>query len=353
MNLPSVYLDYSDDVVIEKIRQAKRELGSSVTILGHYYQRDEVIQFADFQGDSLELSRQAARATLAKYIVFCGVTFMSETAAILCQPGTTIIQPAAVALCPMAQMANVDDVEAAWRALATIWPNDVIPITYQNSTADVKAFVGQRDGAVCTSSNAGKLFKWAFAKHGHILFIPDEHLGTNTALALGLASEEIGLWDPLEPPDPQTLLPCRVVVWKGYCHVHTHFSVQDIERARQQHPQCLIVVHPECPHEVVARADVVGSTSAIIQAVVQSPIGAVIYIGTEWHLVNRLAQQHPDKLVLPLRRSICSTMAMTTMRHLLYALDSIIAGQPVGVIQVDKDTARWARVALERMLEAS
>jgi quinolinate synthase len=323
MSLPTRYLDYPDEVVIEKIRQAKRELGSSVTILGHYYQRDEVIQFADFQGDSLELSRQAARATLAKYIVFCGVTFMSETAAILCQPGTIVIQPAETALCPMAQMANVEDVDAAWRTLDSIWPGDITPITYQNSTADIKAFVGRRDGAVCTSSNAGKLFKWAFAKHHHILFMPDEHLGTNTALALGLADKEIGLWDPI------------------------------VENARQQHPGCLVVVHPECPHEVVARADVVGSTSGIIQAVAHAPAGAVVYIGTEWHLVNRLAQQYPDKLVLPLRRSVCSTMAMTTMRHLLYALESIVAGQPVGVINVDEDTARWARVALERMLEAS
>lgn len=353
MTLPQRIREMSDTEVYASIERTRVELGSEVTILAHYYQRDEVVRFADFQGDSLELSRQAARATKAKYIVFCGVTFMSETAAILCQPGTTVIQPAARALCPMAQMADAINVSCAWEALNSLWPNDIVPITYQNSTADVKAFVGERDGAVCTSSNAGRLFRWAFNRRGHIFFIPDEHLGTNTALACGLRPEEIGLWDPLDPPNLESLAASKVVVWKGYCHVHTHFSVQDIQHAKVQHPEALIVVHPECPHAVVALADAAGSTSGIIAAVERAPIGSVVYVGTEWHLVNRLNRMHPDKLVLPLKRSICTTMAMTTARHLLAALEGITSGKPTGVIRVDAETAKWARIALERMLEAS
>ncbi|MHB9034266.1 MAG: quinolinate synthase NadA [Anaerolineae bacterium] len=353
MNLPTHIAAMSDAEVYSNIERIKRQLGPDVTILAHYYQRDEVVRFADFQGDSLELSRQAARATAARYIVFCGVTFMSETAAILCQPGTIVLQPAALALCPMAEMADTESVSNAWDSLSTLWPDDIVPITYQNSSADVKAFVGKNDGAVCTSSNAARIFRWAFSRHNHILFIPDEHLGTNTALAYGIKPEEISVWDPLEPPSLETLRNCRVVVWKGYCHVHTHFSVQDVARAKAQHPDALIVVHPECRHEVVALADSVGSTSGIIQAVAQAPAGTIIYVGTEWHLVNRLHNQYPDKLVLPLRRSVCTTMAMTNARNLLVCLESIAAGQPQGVIQVDEVTATWARIALERMLEAN
>lgn len=353
MKSPTLSAELSDVELYARIEQARRQLGSDVTILAHYYQRDEVVRFADFQGDSLELSRRAAGATQARYIVFCGVTFMSETAAILCQPGTVVVQPAANALCPMAQMANTGNVTDAWNTLSALWPGDVIPITYQNSTADVKAFVGKNNGAVCTSANAERLFRWAFTRGGHIFFMPDEHLGTNTALGYGLKPEEIGLWDPLDPPSAEALASCRVVVWKGFCHVHTHFTVQDVERAKVQHPGALLVVHPECIHAVVALADVVGSTSAIIQAVEKAPTGSVIYVGTEWHLVNRLRHLYPDKLVLPLRRSVCSTMAMTNARNLLAALESIVAGEPINVIQVDETTAHWARVALERMLEAS
>jgi len=353
MNLPAHIADLSDTEVYSRITELRQQLGTELTILAHYYQRDEVVQFADFQGDSLELSRQAARAAQAKYIVFCGVTFMSETAAILCQPGTIVLQPAAQALCPMAQMANSDTVSTAWEALSTLWPGDIVPITYQNSTAEVKAFVGQKDGAVCTSANAERIFHWAFARHKHILFIPDEHLGTNTALAYGLDRNEIGLWDPLNPPALEKVKECRVVVWKGFCYVHAHMSVKDVAKAKALHPEALIVVHPECRHEVVELADVVGSTSGIIRAVEQAPVGAIIYVGTEWHLVNRLHHMYSNKLVLPLQRAICSTMAMTNARNLLAALESIVIGQPQGIIAVDESTARWARKALERMLEAS
>jgi quinolinate synthase len=334
------------------IRQARQALGDRVTILGHHYQADEVIQFADYRGDSLELSRRAAEAT-SRYIVFCGVYFMAETAAILCKPQQIVIQPAIEADCPMARLASGEDAVQAWAALTCVWGDDLLPITYQNSIAEVKAFVGQHGGAVCTSSNAQKLFEWAFGLKRHILFLPDEHLGTNTALAMGIPREEVGVWDPAEPPDPQSLAHCRVIVWKGYCHVHTAFTVEDVEQARAKYPNALIVVHPECIHEVVARADRSGSTTAIIRAVEEAPAGSVIVIGTEWHLVNRLAHEHKDKTIVPLRRSSCPNMAMSTPRHLYDALQGILRGAPRNVVTVDADTAHWARVALERMLQAS
>ena len=353
---PREYFRRSDAELTEAIRAAKAQKGETIAILGHHYQDAAIIALSDFIGDSFKLCRDAACAS-ARYIIFCGVRFMAESARVVARPDQVVQHPEATAGCPMADMADIEQVEEAWKFLTAMQgKRRIVPVTYMNSDVEIKAFCGRKGGAVCTSSNAARVFEWAWRRGDTILFLPDEHLGVNTAVQCGMAPEEVLVWDPARPQQEERderFATADLVVWKGYCHVHTHFTVQDIERARQQHPQCLIVVHPECPHEVVARADVVGSTSAIIQAVVQAPIGTVIYIGTEWHLVNRLAQQHPDKLVLPLRRSVCSTMAMTTMRHLLYALDSIIAGQPVGVIQVGEETARWARVALERMLEAS
>jgi quinolinate synthase len=343
----------SEAELVAALRQARRALGDAVTILGHHYQRDEVIQFADFRGDSLELSRRAAQVQEARYIVFCGVHFMAETAAILCKPEQVVIQPEIEAMCPMAHMANAADANEAWAALTGLWPGSLTPITYQNSTAELKAFVGEHGGAVCTSANADRLFSWAFRRGEHILFMPDEHLGTNTALAMGIPVEEVGLWDPLHPPEPSRFMRSRVMVWKGFCHVHTAFRPEDVDEARRAHPGAIVVVHPECVRKVVAKADQVGSTSAIIQAVERAPAGATIVIGTEWHLVNRLGQEHPDKVVLPLRPSICPNMAMTKMSHLLYALEGILAGQPVNVVTVDAETAKWARLALERMLGAS
>jgi len=353
MPLPQRYTALSDEEVREAIWRAKRTLGSALVILGHHYQQDEVIQFADFRGDSLDLSRRAAQAKEARAIVFCGVSFMAETAAILCAPEQIVIQPVMEALCPMAEMARLADVSRAWEALTALWGGDLIPLTYQNSNAGIKAFVGQRDGAVCTSSNASKLFQWALQRNEHLLFMPDEHLGRNTALALGIPEDEIGVWDPRHPPEPRALAHCRVVVWKGYCYVHTAFTAADVDAARQRYPQALVSVHPECPHEVVVKADHVGSTTGIIRYVEQAPAGATIVVGTEWHLVNRLAHEHPDKTVVPLRQVRCKTMGMTSMRDLLYVLDHLLAGQPRHIITVDAETARWARLALERMLQAS
>lgn len=349
-DLPLQYTEMPDDEVYAAIRQAKQTLGDRLTILGHHYQRDEVIQFADFRGDSLELSRQAAQATRAEYIVFCGVHFMAETAAILCQPSQMVIQPVIEALCPMASMADAEEAAAAWDALSPLWDGDLLPLTYQNSVADIKAFVGKQGGAVCTSSNAAQLFQWAFSQKGHVLFMPDEHLGTNTALAMGIPHARIGIWNPLRPPQVESLAGCQVIVWKGFCSVHTCFRPEDVDEARANYPDALVVVHPECKHEVVAKADLSGSTTGIIRAVEQAPAGSTVIVGTEWHLVNRLAETYPDKRVLPLRRSECRTMAMTTARDLLYALDGILSGTPHNIVTVDEDTAAWARVALERML---
>ena len=353
MKLPPRYASMPDPEVAAAIAQAKARLGESLTILGHHYQRDEVIQFADFRGDSLGLSQRATEAAQARFIVFCGVRFMAETAAMLATPEQLVVQPVAEALCPMARMADAGDVAQAWTALSGVWDGDLVPLTYQNSTADLKAFVGEHGGAVCTSSNAGRLFEWALSRSGHILFTPDEHLGTNTALAMGIPPKEIGIWDPAHPPDPHSLASCRVVVWKGFCRVHTNFTPQDVRQARDGCPDGLVVVHPECVHEVVALADSSGSTTGIIRFVQQAPAGSTVFIGTEWHLVNRLSQEHRDKTVLPLRRSVCAAMSMTSMKHLLFALDSILEGNPRNIVVVEERIAEAARVALERMLVVS
>jgi quinolinate synthase len=350
--LPERYRDMPADEIATRIEAARRQLGRDLVTLVHHYQQDGVVRHADYTGDSLELSRRAAGVRDARDIVFCGVYFMAETAAILCQPEQTVIQPAIEALCPMARLADPDDAAAAWDALTGLWGDDLLPLTYQNSTAAVKAFVGRHGGAVCTSSNAGPLLRWAWGQKTHLLFMPDEHLGTNTALAMGVPREQIGVWDPTDPPDPQTLADCRIVVWKGYCYVHTTFTPEDVDAVRSRYPGVRIVVHPECPHEVVAKADASGSTTAIIKFVEEAPAGSTVAIGTEWHLVNRLQSQYPDRVIVPLRRTGCRSMGMTSPADLLYVLDGILAGERTNVVRVDEETARWARLALERMLQA-
>lgn len=346
-----LYSDLSDQEVTQAIWRAKETLGPRLTILGHHYQRDEVIQFADYRGDSLGLSQQAAAARDAQYIVFCGVSFMAETAAILSAPGQVVMQPVLEALCPMAHMANSRDAEVAWGTLSPLFAGGVVPITYQNSTADVKAFVGRHGGAVCTSSNAQAIFRWALARGEHILFLPDEHLGTNTALDLGIPREQVVVWDPSNPPAAEKLAGARVSVWKGYCNVHRRMLAEDVDRMRAAHPGALVVVHPECRREVVEKADADYSTTGIIRYVEKAPVGATIIVGTEINLVERLALQHPDKTVLPLVPARCATMSMTTARDLLYILEGLLADEPRNVITVDDETARWAKVALDTMLE--
>jgi quinolinate synthase len=330
--------------------EARALLGDRVAILGHHYQRDEIIQFADYTGDSLELSRRAASVD-SQYIVFCGVYFMAETAAVLCAPDQTVIQPVIEALCPMAEMASRNQVAKAWDALSSVWHEPIIPITYQNSNADIKAFVGERGGAVCTSSNARRIFEWAFRQGGRILFIPDEHLGRNTALDMGLTEAEVGVWNPLKVPDPQTLQDCRVVVWRGFCSVHTGFTVQDVQQARAAHPGAIVIVHPECPRPVVVAADSAGSTSYLIDTVEKAPAGATIVVGTECHLVDRLSRSHPDKTVIPLARRACGSMGLTRLVNLLYVLDGLVQGEARNVVTVPPEIAEGARLALEKMLQ--
>jgi quinolinate synthase len=337
--------------VLNEIAEAKAALGPDVVILVHHYQRDEVIQFADFRGDSLQLSRRAAEQRAAQYIVFCGVNFMAETAAMLCAPDQQVILPAGDAPCPMAQMADVDQATEAWERLTALWGEDITPITYQNSTAALKAFCGQRGGAVCTSSNAERLFRWALEQRGHILFFPDEWLGVNSALALGIPRERIVAWDPddvegsaLQAKD------ARVVVWKGYCRVHTFFTVEHVRQVREQYPGVQVIVHPECPVEVVEAADAYGSTAGIIRYVEGAPAGSTIAVGTEINMVARLDREHPDKQVVPLTRSLCGAMYRTTPIGLRDALRSCLAGAPIHVVRVDEETSRWANLALERML---
>lgn len=339
------------DGVIDRLERAKGKLGQSVVILGHHYQRDDVIRFADHTGDSLELSRLAAAARDAAYIVMCGVDFMAESAALLVASGQQVYSPSPEARCPMALMADVSGAAEAWDGLTQLWGQDLLPITYQNSSAELKAFCGERGGAVCTSSNAGAVFRWALAQKGHILFFPDEHLGRNTAASLGFEEGDVAVWDAEKPVEGQRGLEERtVVVWQGYCHVHTAFTVEQVNKAREMWPEATVLVHPECPAEVVGRSDVAGSTSHIVRVVAEAPPGSSFVIGTETNLVNRLAAQHPDKRVVPLARSLCGAMARITPANLLSVLEGILEGGMEGSVRVAPETVEGARLALDRML---
>jgi len=345
------YRNLSEEEVMAKVRHAKSELGDELVILGHHYERDEVIEFADYRGDSLELSRRAAEAKKARYIVFCGVDFMAETAAMLCDPSQVVCLPAHTAVCPMAEMADVEQAQIAWQHLNSLWRSDLIPVTYQNSYATVKAFCGERGGAVCTSSNAQAIFRWALGEKGHLLFFPDEHLGRNSALALGIPAERIAVWDPADPEaSREAAEEATVVIWKGYCHVHTFFTVEHVDNARREYPGIQVIVHPECPSEVVAQSDMNGSTSFIVRVVEDAPPGAAFAIGTETNLVARLARENPEKTIVPLARSLCGAMYRINLYNLIYTLDRLLAGTPVNVIRIPPDISRWANLALEKML---
>jgi quinolinate synthase len=343
-----------DEELLQRIGRVRGDLGKSVVILGHHYQRDEVIRFADYTGDSLELSRVAASCSEADYIVFCGVGFMAESAALLCDERQTVVMPSAAARCPMAGMADVEAASVAWERLAGVWPDDVIPITYQNSSAELKAFCGERGGAVCTSSNAGPVFRWALERRAHILFFPDEHLGRNTALSAGVQREEVAVWDPESPiEDLSKWEGKRVVVWRGYCHVHTFFTEEQIAPARAEYPGARVIVHPECPVAVVAKADGAGSTSYIVRAVEEAPAGSIFVVGTEVNLVDRLSRQHPDKTVVPLARSVCDAMSKVNPLNLLGVLEDLRDGHVGQPVRVPGDVAGAARAALDRMLEVA
>ncbi len=361
--LPDRYTTADPDQLAGWIGRAKAELGSRVIILGHHYQRDEVMAWADARGDSFGLSRIAADQSEAEFVVFCGVHFMAESADILTGPHQQVILPDLNAGCSMADMADIDAVEEAWESLAGVTDIDrVVPVTYMNSAASLKAFVGAHGGVVCTSSNARAVLTWALGpddqgqrRGDQVLFFPDQHLGRNTGFELGYGADDMAVWNPrLEQGglDDATVKSATLLLWKGHCSVHQRFSPAHIEAFRAEHPGGIVVVHPECSHEVVEAADLTGSTDFIIRAVADAPPGSVIGVGTEIHLVKRLDDETPDKTVVSLDPLICpcSTMFRIDAAHLAWVLEGLVAGEVRNRITVDEATASWARVALERML---
>jgi len=347
----------SDPALVERARAAKEALGNRVYILGHHYQRDEVIQFADTTGDSFKLSQQAAAHPEADYVVFCGVHFMAESADILTADHQAVILPDIAAGCSMADMAALGQVEEAWGVFeAAGIAESVVPITYMNSSADIKAFVGKHGGSVCTSSNAKRSLEWAFEQGERVFFLPDQHLGRNTAVRdLGLSLDDCALWDPHKPDGGlsiEELRAARVILWRGHCSVHGRFTEASVDEVRERVPGVTVIVHPECRYEVVDKADLVGSTEFIIKAISEAPAGSAFAVGTELNLVRRLALEHPDKTVVFLDRDVCfcSTMNRIDLPHLVWSLENLVAGNVVHQITVDPDTSHWARVALDRML---
>jgi quinolinate synthase len=353
--IPREYFKMPAEERDERIWQLRHEIGERLVILGHHYQRDEVIQFADFRGDSFKLSQQAATRHEADFIFFCGVHFMAESADILGQPHQQVILPNLEAGCSMADMAKPDDVTAAWDQLQSLGIQGIVPITYMNSAASLKAFCGRNGGIVCTSSNAMRVYDWAFERGERIMFFPDEHLGRNTALKKSIPHEKMVVWDPFQPMGgntPEQLQNATVILWKGYCSVHARFSVEQIEQARAAYPDVQVVVHPECRYEVVEAADLDGSTEYIIDVITKSPSGSTWAVGTEINLVNRLQQEMPDKTIFCLDPVICpcSTMYRVHPAYVLWTLEHLAAGEVVNQIVVDPATKRDALIALDRML---
>ena len=363
--LPELYLRLSDDEMDARIAAAKGALGDRVVILGHHYQRDEVIKFADFTGDSLKLARAAASRGKAEFIVFCGVHFMAESADILRAPHQKVVLPDLAAGCSMADMAAPDQLEICWRELnemgvdtaGTAERLGVIPVTYINSSAAIKAFVGTQGGIVCTSTNAAAVLKWAWERGEKLLMLPDQHLGRNTAYKMGVPLDEMVVWDPNEiwgGLTPEQVEHARMILWKGHCSVHTRFTVQQIEAFRKKHPEGKVIAHPECTFDVVQAADFSGSTEGIINAVKNSPVGTVWAVATEIHLVNRLTHDvAPDRIVETLDPfgCLCSTMFRVSPNHLLWMLESLMEGSIQNQIIVPEPDKSQALLALDRMLE--
>ncbi len=347
----------SDPTLVERARAAKAALGDRVFILGHHYQRDEVIAFADVTGDSFRLAQQAAARPDAEFIVFCGVHFMAESADILTGPDQAVLLPDLAAGCSMADMATFDQVEECWDVLTEAGVAEVtVPVTYMNSSAAIKAFTGRHGGTVCTSSNAKRALEWAYGKGTKVLFMPDQHLGRNTAVReLGLSLEDCVVYDPHKPGGGLTvpqLQDAKIILWKGHCSVHGRFTVDAVRDVRERVPGVNVLVHPECTHEVVEAADLVGSTDFIIKTLQAAPAGSAWAIGTELNLVRRLAQDHPDKTVVFLEKTVCfcSTMDRIDLPHLVWTLESLVAGAVPNRITVEPGTARQAKAALEQML---
>ncbi len=349
------YLNLSEAELFERIQAAKKTLGDRVVILGHHYQRDDVICHADLTGDSFKLSQLAAERHDAEHLVFCGVHFMAESADILSAAHQQVILPDMAAGCSMADMARLDQVEDAWEQLQQLGITDVLPITYMNSAANIKAFCGRHNGVVCTSSNALPLFKWAFAQREKLFFFPDEHLGRNTGIKFGIPLEQMVVWDPrleLGGNTPDQLRQAKIILWKGFCSVHGRFQARHVDDRRAEHPDIKVLVHPECCYEVVAKSDLNGSTEFIIKTIAEAPAGSKWAVGTELNLVNRLAKRHPDKFVTLLAPDLCmcATMFRIAPENLCWSLENLVAGQVVNHISVDAETARWAKLALDRML---
>lgn len=347
----------SDPQLVERARQARSALGSRAMVLGHHYQRDEVIQFADITGDSFKLAQAAAENSSAEFIFFCGVHFMAESADILTSKEQKVILPDLAAGCSMADMATAAQVNDCWKVLTELGiAATTIPVSYMNSSAAIKSFTGKNGGTICTSSNAARAMKRAFEQGEKILFLPDQHLGRNTAvLSLGLSLNDCVVWNPWKERGGLTdsqIRAARVILWRGHCSVHGRFSLANVDEVRAKVPGIQVLVHPECQHEVVAAADVVGSTESIIKTVAQSPAGSRWAIGTELNLVKRLALNFPDKEIVFLDKTVCycSTMNRIDLPHLVWAMESLVGGRAVNVISVDDQTAHFAKVALERML---
>jgi quinolinate synthase len=364
--LPERYLSLSDEEMDRRIAAARAALGRRLVILGHHYQRDEVIKFADYTGDSYKLAGEIAKHPEAEFIVFCGVHFMAESADVLSAPHQQVILPDLAAGCSMADMAEPGQLEMCWsdleqmgiagRGAGAPGLSGVVPVTYINSAASIKAFVGERGGVVCTSSNAGATLKWAWARGERVLFLPDQHLGRNTAYKMGVPLDDMVVWDPDEifgGLDPDVVKRARIILWKGHCSVHTRFTVRQIENLRAQHPGLKVIVHPEVPWEVVQAADDSGSTEYIIKTVKNSPAGSMWAVGTEIHLVNRLARDvAPERTVMSIDQfgCLCSTMFRVSPNHLLWTLEGLVAGEVHNRIIVPDDQKHWTKVALDRML---
>jgi quinolinate synthase len=363
------YKSLENDALTARIQRVRAEMGSRLLILGHHYQQDEVIALADLRGDSYKLAELAARHEECRAIAFCGVHFMAETADILANrpeqvarrqgQRATVVLPDQAAGCSLADMAAIEQVEDCWDQLGEVIDTaDLMPITYVNSAADLKAFCGRHGGIVCTSANARAVLDWAFQRRSRVLFFPDQHLGRNTARAMGIPLDQMPLWDPREEPPlggnpAEAIRRSRVILWRGHCSVHQMFLPQHVAAFRQKYPGIKILVHPECMMQVVDQADVIGSTGKIIRAVEEAPAGARWAIGTELHLVNRLKHQHPEQEIYFLSPVVCmcATMYRIDLAHLCWAVENLAAGTPVGVIEVEPQTARWALEALQRMLQ--
>lgn len=358
--IPTRYLKLSPEEIDSGIAEARKALGNQVVLLGHHYQREDVIKYADFRGDSYLLSKQAAAVKEARAIVFCGVHFMAETADILSSDRQSVILPNMAAGCSMADMANIEQVEDCWDDLRSVLgeTGQVIPITYMNSTAAIKALCGRNNGIVCTSSNADRAFKWAYERGERVLFLPDQHLGRNTALKMGIPETDMVVWNPFKQMGgltPEQIRRARVILWQGHCSVHTRFTTRQIEDARKKYPDVNVIVHPECTKEAVAAADYVGSTEYIQKTVNAAPAGSVWGVGTEINMVSRLARENPDKTVFCLDPVVCpcATMYRIHPAYVLWVLEGLVAGLVINRIEVPAGTKADARIALDRMLEIS